>query len=136
MKSSKIISNQTGKILLFGFLSWLIPFGISIFFFKPGGEMIIPYSNFKSIMSVTGTLTGCYLLYLFFMKADDNYIKAGIITGVSWFAINIILDLLILVPMMKTSFVEYFMSIGISYFSIPVISIAMAILLMQKTNGI
>jgi hypothetical protein len=54
--------------------------------------------------------------------------------GLSWFAINIILDAVILIPIMKSTFANYFMTIGLSYFTIPAISIAMGYLLERKTR--
>jgi uncharacterized membrane protein YpjA len=121
------------KNLLLGFLSWLIPFAISFLFFKPGGETVVPYATFKCIITVVGAISGCYLLYRYFGLVKDDLVANGIIVGISWFLINIILDSLILIPMMKTGFDEYFMSIGLSYLTIPVISIAMAFLLKKRT---
>jgi uncharacterized membrane protein YpjA len=121
---------------LLGFLSWLIPFAVSFLFFKPGGETVVPYATFKCIITVAGAISGCYLLYRYFCKVNDDYIANGVIVGLSWFLINILLDSLILIPMMKTGFNEYFMSIGLSYLTIPVISIAMAFLLKKKTAEI
>jgi len=120
--------------ILLGFLSWLIPFVISFLFYKLGGELIVTYSTFKSIIMVVGTLSGCYLLLRYFKLVDSDFTRNGIIVGLSWWAINIILDGMILIPMMKTTFVEYFMSIGLSYFSIPIISIAIGYLLERKTK--
>ena len=102
------------KNILFGFLSWLIPFTVSFLFYKPGGELIVPYSTFKSTIMVVGTLSGCYLLLRYFKLVDTDFIRNGVIVGLSWFAINIILDAVILIPIMKTTFADYFMSIGMA----------------------
>jgi len=120
------------KNLLLGLLSWLIPFVVSFLFYKRGGELAVPYATFKSTIMVVGVLSGCYLLYRYFKYVDSDFIRDGVIVGVSWFAINIILDAVILIPMMKTTFTNYFMTIGISYFSIPSISISMGFLLDRK----
>jgi len=120
------------KNILLGFLSWLIPFVVSCFFVKPGGEYIIPYATFKSLMMVTGTISGSFLFYRYFRIVDSDFISKGVIVGLSWFFINIILDSIVLIPLMKTSFIDYFMSIGLSYISIPAISIAMGYLLDRK----
>lgn len=112
-----------------GFLSWLIPFAISFFCYKPGGELILEYSTFKSLMIVSGTISGSFLLYQFFKAVNSNVVFNGVIVGLSWFAINIILDSIILIPMMKVTFATYFMSIGLGYVSIPAISIAIGYIL-------
>ena len=41
MKKKLIVKN-----ILFGFLSWLIPFAVSFLFYKPGGELVV--GNFCS----------------------------------------------------------------------------------------
>lgn len=129
---------MTKKIIVrnifLGFLSWLIPFVVSFLFYKPGGELVVSYPTFKSLIMVVGVISGCYLLFQYFKEVTIDFIKHGIIVGLSWFGINIILDTIVLIPIMKTSFTENFMSIGISYFAIPVISITMAYLLTRKTT--
>lgn len=125
--------NLITKNILLGFLSWLIPFLVSLLFVRPGGEFIVPYATFKSMIMVVGTISGCYLFYRYFKLVESDFIINGVVVGVSWFLINIILDTLILIPMMKTTFAEYFMSIGIGYFAIPTIGIAMGYLLERKT---
>lgn len=122
------------KNILLGFLSWLIPFVVSFFFVKPGGEYVIPYASFKCIIMVVGTISGCYLLFRYFRFVNSDFIMNGVIVGLSWFAINIILDTVILIPMMKSTFADYFMTIGLGYIAIPAISIAMGYLLHSKTK--
>ncbi|MFC1823531.1 hypothetical protein ACFL9T_12545 [Thermodesulfobacteriota bacterium] len=113
------------KILLFGFLAWLIPFVVSIFFYSKEGKPIVDIFLFKSIMIVVGAITGAFLMVLYLKKLTRNYLNEAIIIGLSWFAINIILDLIILLPMMKVSIGTYFAQIGLRYLVIPVMSIAM-----------
>ena len=120
------------KNILHGFLSWLIPFVVSFLFYKPGGELVVPYATFKSTIMVVGIVSGCFLLVRYFNKVETDFVRNGLIVGLSWFAINIILDAVVLIPMMKTSFSEYFMSIGLSYIGIPTISIAMGFVLKAK----
>jgi uncharacterized membrane protein YpjA len=84
---------------------------------------------------VVGATSGCFLFFQYFKSVENDFIRNGIIVGLSWFAINIILDALILIPMMKTTFADYFMSIGIGYFVIPTISIAMGFLLEEKARS-
>jgi len=127
------------KILVYrnvwlGFLSWLIPFIISFFCYKPGGQLLLEYSTFKSLMIVSGTISGSFLLYLYFRAVSTRFIFNGIVVGLSWFAINILLDSIILIPMMKATFAAYFLSIGLGYISIPAISVSMGYLLNLKVK--
>ena len=120
------------KLMLLGFLSWLIPFVISFLFYKPGGELMVPYGTFKATIMVVGTISGCYLLFQYFKFIQTEFIRHAIIAGLVWFALNIILDAVILIPIMKTTFSDYFMTIGIGYIAIPTISIAMGFILNAK----
>lgn len=120
------------KNVLLGFFSWLIPFAASFLFYTHGGELVVAYSTFKSAIMVVGAISGCSLLFHYFKTVESDFIRNGVIVGLSWFAVNIVLDAVILIPIMKTTFEEYFMSIGLSYLSIPAISIAMGYLLHRK----
>lgn len=122
------------KTILLGFISWLIPFVFSFLFYTPEGELTVPYDLFKSIMIVIASITGCYLLFLYFKFVESNFIKKGVIVGVSWFLINLILDTFVLLPMMNESFLDYFISIGLRYMVIPAISITMGYLLNRQTD--
>ena len=122
------------KNIKLGFLSWLLPFGLSFVFYKPSGELTISYDLFKSLMIVLGSITGCFLLFRYFKFVERDFIKQGVLVGVSWFLINIILDTLILLPMMGESFSNYFVSIGLRYTVIPAISITMGYLLNRQSG--
>lgn len=119
--------NKYLKIGLFGFLTWLIPFVAGFLFYSPQGQLVIDALIFKAIMIVTGSITGATLLVLYFRKIDKDYLPEGIIIGTAWFALNILLDLLILVPMAKMAVGTYFTQIGFEYLTIPTMSIAMGL---------
>jgi hypothetical protein len=117
--------NKSLKIALFGFLTWLIPFVVSFFFYSKEGQPLIDIFLFKSIMIVVGSLTGASLLVLYFRGLKKDYLKEGVIVGLAWFAINIIMDLAVLVPMSGMSIGSYFAQIGLRYIIIPTMSTAM-----------
>jgi hypothetical protein len=129
--SKKIIYRVIGL----GVLSWLIPFVISFLCYNAEGQILMEYSTFKSIMMISGTASGSYLLYLFFKRVYCDFISNGFIVGLSWLALNILLDSIVLIPMMKVSFSTYFMSIGLGYLSIPAISVAMGYILNKKLTN-
>lgn len=118
--------------LMLGFLSWLIPFVASFFFFRPGGEMVVPYATFKGIITVVGVSSGCFLLYRYFLLVTADYVRQGVWVGFSWLAINLILDYIFLLPMARIGLSEYILTIGISYLAIPPIAICMGVLLQGK----
>jgi uncharacterized membrane protein YpjA len=83
---------------------------------------------------LVGVISGCYLLFQYFKFIESDFTRHGVLVGLSWFMINIILDALILIPIMKTTFSDYFLSIGLSYIAIPTISITIGYLLGSKSN--
>ena len=124
--------NKYLKNILYGFLAWLIPFVVSFFFYTREGELTINIFLFKSIMIVVGSFSAAFLLVSYFKKINAEYFKEGIIVGLTWFGINIILDLLILIPMSGMSIPDYFAQIGIRYLVIPAMSIAVGTALENK----
>ena len=121
------------KNFLYGFLSWLIPFAASIPFFTKNGELLVSQDLFKSLMIVIGSISGCFLLYLYFKLVNSSFVMQGFLVGIVWFVINIVLDYFVLIPMMKTDFKSYFIAIGLHYLVITAISILIGYLLHAKT---
>lgn len=117
--------NKNLKILLFGFLTWLIPFVSGFFFYSREGQLLIDIFLFKSIMIVVASITGASLLVLYFRALEKDYLREGITVGLVWFTINILLDLVALVPMSGMSIGDYFAQIGLRYLIIPTMGIAM-----------
>ena len=115
-------------LLVRGFLTWLIPFIVSFFFFTPNGTPLIDITFFKSIMTVLGCLVGVLLLIQSFTKIKTNYLKESIRIGLIWFLMNIVLDLIFLLPLGKLTIMDYIIQIGIRYINIPIISIGMGYL--------
>ena len=115
-------------LLVRGFLTWLIPFMVSFLFFTPNGTPLIDITFFKSIMTVLGCLVGVLLLIQSFTKIKTNYLKESIRIGLIWFLMNIVLDLIFLLPLGKLTIMDYIIQIGIRYINIPIISIGMGYL--------
>ena len=124
--------NKYVRNVLYGFLAWLIPFVASFFFYSREGELTIDIFLFKSIMIVVGSFSAAILLVSYFKNINVDYLKEGIIVGLIWFGINIVLDLLILIPMSGMSITDYFMQIGLRYLAIPAMSIAVGTALKNK----
>lgn len=107
------------KNILYGFLAWLIPFVASFFLYTREGKLTIDIFLFKSIMIVVGSFSAAFLLVSYFKKINAYYFKEGIIVGLTWFGINILLDLTVLIPMSGMSIGDYFTKIGIGYLQFP-----------------
>jgi len=113
------------KIVYFGFLTWLVPFVVSLLFFTKEGQPIMDIFLIKSIMIVLSSVFGAFLLIIYFRKIDLNFLREGVSIGVSWFVINCILDILVLLPFTGMSLTTWFAQIGMRYLMIPVMSISM-----------
>ena len=123
MKSLKIA-------LLYGFLLWLIPFVVAILIFPIRTSS---RALFESIMPVV--LTACVVLFLnlYFGKLESDFLKEGVLLGVIWFAISLVLDLLMFMwGPMKMTFADYMMDIGLTYLIFPIVTIGSGYLV-EKT---
>ena len=124
--------NKTLRNILYGFLAWLIPFVSAFFFYSKEGGLVIDIFLFKTIMIVVGALVGAFLLVSYFKKIRANYLMEGIIVGLTWFIINILLDIFVLIPMSEMSLPSYFTEIGLRYLVMPVMSIMVGAALENK----
>ncbi|MDP2237435.1 MAG: hypothetical protein Q8J88_13465 [Bacteroidales bacterium] len=115
--------NKHFRNLLYGFLAWLIPFVASIFFYTEEGGLRIDIFFFKTIMIIVGSISGAVLLISYFKRINKGYLKEGIYVGFTWFVINILLDLLVLIPMARMAISDYFLQIGLRYLVMPIMSI-------------
>ncbi len=123
--------NKYLRIVLFGFLTWLIPFAISFLVFS------LHASNrpfFEMIMAVVVTAVAVIFSILYLRKATGNLLREAAIIGVAWFIINLVIDLLLFLPPspMQMSFADYMMDIGLTYLIYPIVSIGFGFLLDRK----
>ncbi|MGA2792125.1 MAG: hypothetical protein ABSE69_01110 [Roseiarcus sp.] len=116
----------TIRTTILGFLSWLVPFVVSFLFVDQTGQFLIPQPLFKSLMVVVFGGFGTALLVIAFRRIPPTQ-RSGLALGCYWLAINLLLDLTVLVPLAKMSIVLYFYDIGLRYLLIPIISTAMGI---------
>ena len=118
------------KIGLFGFLVWLIPFAVSFLIFP------LRTSNralFESIMPVVITICVVLFSIIYLRRIETDFLKEGILLGVIWCAISLIIDLLLFMEgPMKMSFTDYLMDIGLTYLIIPIVSVGFGYLLEKQ----
>jgi hypothetical protein len=79
-----------GRLLRFGFLSWLAPFAVSVCLFP------VRQSNrplFESMMAAVVALSGAALFSLYLRKVDRGFRRQGLLAGWLWCAMNIAFDL-------------------------------------------
>ncbi len=68
----------------------------------------------------------------YFKGVDADYLKEGIMVGVIWFGINILLDLMVLIPMSGMLITDYVTQIGLRYLVIPAMSITVGATLANR----
>ena len=114
------MKNKNLTIGIYGFMSWLLPFVLAFLFFDKTGKMMIDYDLFKSIMALTGLSTGLYLLVRYFKKFPKakKTLQEGLVVGLIWFAMNSILDLLILVKGFGMPLMAWVNGVGVRYLTI------------------
>jgi hypothetical protein len=117
--------NKYFKIVIFGFVVWLVPFLVSFFIYplKTAGNPL-----FESVMPLVITIITVSLACLYLIKLETDLIREGVIIGFSWFIINLAIDLVLFLPPspMQMNFMNYMEDIGITYLIIPVITIGLA----------
>jgi len=123
--------NKYVKLVGFGFLIWLIPFLASF--------VIFPLRNanrplFESIMPIILVLTVMIISVLYFKKIEKESLKEGLIAGVLWFVLSLVIDLMLFLPAspMQMSFSDYMMDIGLTYLIILMIPIGIGVLVSKK----
>lgn len=124
--------NRYLKLILLGFFVWLIPFIVSFFMYplKTAGNPL-----FESVMPVIITLITVVLVGLYLKNTEGDLLREGILIGVVWFLISVMIDLFLFLPPspMQMSITGYFMDIGITYLIIPIITIGMGYLTGKMT---
>ena len=122
------------KLSLFGFLTWLVPFVAGFFFYSREGVLLVNPLFFKSVMIAVSSVFATILLVKHFKKITNNYTGEGITVGLIWLAINILLDLVVLVPMSKMPIADYCNNIALSYAMIPAVCIAVGFASANASN--
>jgi len=122
------------KALLYGLLTWLVPFAVAVPFYSRNGTLLIDVFLFKSIMIVVGGLVGLALTVGYFMRTDRAFLREGILIGSLWLVMNWVFDFIFFVLVTKMDSAAYFTQIGIRYLIIPIYCIAIGFLLKKKLS--
>lgn len=111
----------------------MIPFVVAVLIYQVRNS---DRPFFESIMPVVIVICVVFFSALYFRKQQGKYFKDGIITGLVWLAISIIIDLVMFMQgPMKMDFVDYIKDIGITYLMIPVITIGTGYLMEKQQAG-
>lgn len=122
------------KIIGYGLFTWLIPFLAAFPFYSREGDLLIDMFLFKTIMLLVGSLIGGYMLYRYFRLLKDNFIRHAWQVGSIWVILNLLLDMIVVVPMSGMSLVQYFQEIGLRYLIILIWALSIGYLLAFHTR--
>ncbi|VVB67329.1 Uncharacterised protein [uncultured archaeon] len=114
-------------MVIFGFLTWLIPFAVSILIYP---LHVTQRPLFESIMPVV--ITACVVCFslIYFRETALGSLLEGLELGLAWLLISLFLDLLLFMQgPMKMSFADYVKDIGLTYLIIPLITAGFGYLL-------
>lgn len=120
--------NRSVRLVLYGLLTWAVPFVVSFGFYDSEGQLTASYGLFKSTMVAVSALTGCFALYKYLSNVTAGFSRQGWICGITWLAINFLLDMAVLIPMSGMSMVDYTMNITPGYLVIPAMCVTGGIL--------
>lgn len=123
------------RALLYGFLTWLIPFVVAIPFYSKDGTLSIDVFLFKSIMIVLGSLVGLALIVGYFKRVERAFSREGLLIGLIWLVMNWLFDFIFFVLITKMDMSTYFVQVGIRYLTIPIYSISIGFLLKNKLSN-
>lgn len=99
---------------------WLVPLGVSFGFYSPTLELLTSYALFKSVMVVVLTVT----LLLVNLVRPPVGVSPWVAAGV-YLAVNLVLDLLVVVPMARLTLGAYLEQIALVYVIIPTLTWAL-----------
>jgi len=108
------------SLILRGSIIWLVPFIASIFFYTPDGQLTTSYALFKSVMVIVLTWTTLTVNLL-----RPIPVVSPLIPAITYFAINILLDIIVVLPLTGLSIAQYSEQIGLIYLIIPSITYMM-----------
>ena len=123
--------NKYIKMAVLGFLVWLGPFIVSILIY---GWHDTHRALFESVMAVILTVVVVKATFLYFINTDKDFFTDGILLGIIWFVISVVIDLILFLPEspMQMSLADYWMDIGLTYLIIIIVPIGFGWLLHKK----
>ena len=104
-----------------GFIIWLVPFLSSFFFYTPESELKTSIFIFKTVMITLMIVTTWFISRRMLTRKEmtaKNAVKGGLI----FLAVNLVLDLLILVPLFMPV-MEWATTVALTYIAIPATAI-------------
>ena len=123
--------DKNAKIINYGLLVWLIPSLITVIL----GSFLAAMNIFEIVSAAAIAVIVIIFSYLYFKGITENFIKEGILIGISWLIISIVLDIiLIFLGISQLTLMNYAMYVAPLYIIIPAITIGLGLYMNQKMN--
>ena len=127
--------NKAVKIIGYGAVVWLATFIEGFLLYTQAGEPRLNLELTFNIFMLTTLLVGLALLAVYFKSLSGDYIREGIVIGVSWQVLHTLLDLFILLPLFDMKISTWWLQIGSGHFILPMMAIAMGVVAQQKSSS-
>lgn len=120
------------RAVLFGVLVWLFPFVVSILAFPLRSSW---RALFESVMALSVCAVVVLLALRYFRGVERGYVREGLLLGLLWLAICVLIDL----PLMLTEPIgmtvwEYAADVGLTYVMVPVITVGLGVAVSQRAS--
>jgi hypothetical protein len=107
--------NQYLLAVILGIIAWFIGF-------MAGIPLTAASQYMHTAQTVLGVFLGMIFAAWYFLRLSGPYLRQGLVLGVIWLVLMIVLDLAFLLPFIQGGVAGWFASIGLGYFSIPVMT--------------
>ena len=127
--------NILWRFLVVSFLIWLIPFVVSIPFFDRAGQLTINFWVFKALMATTLIGSAFPLFHWLYrsLALPNRHWTIATGLGLGALSINILLDMITVIPFTNMAVTDYIVQIAVLYLFIPIISVYIGINATQIT---
>lgn len=116
--------NKIIKRLLLGLLIWAVPFFSSFFVWDvKQNAPSISQDWFNAVMAFTWAIGFAIAMYIYFKDVKKNTVKEGWLTGLTWYAEMVVLDLIFLVGFFEMELTSYF-PVLVTYLNTVILSAA------------
>ena len=112
------------RVVGYGVLLWALPFAISFVLF---GIRETNRALFESMISVVGVSLAVAAAVYYFRDIRAPDIRVGLVLGLAWLAISVIIDLPIFLGVFRMSLVDYGTDIALTYLAFPAITTGVAL---------
>lgn len=107
------------RAVLYGFLLWLVPFAVSFLIF---GLRQDNRALFESLITVVGVLSAVVAAVSYFRHWRAAGASDGVVVGLLWMAISIVIDLPIFLLVFNMPLTDYMADIALTYLAFPIIT--------------